>query len=96
MGVAQISMWSNVACIESYISKAKRRIGSCGEPDVTKVQGDKKALESTKNLQNYLQLSSAALGLVRQFMTVSLAFLSHHSGVMPSYASHRIPGNSLL
>ncbi len=42
MGVAQRIMQSNVAWIESYISKAKRRIGLHGEPDFTKVQRDRR------------------------------------------------------
>ncbi len=32
----------HTACIESYISRAKRRIDSHGEPDFTKVQRDRR------------------------------------------------------
>ncbi len=32
----------HAACIESYINKPMRRIGSHGEPDFTKIQIDKR------------------------------------------------------
>ncbi len=36
MGVVQSSMCNNTACIESYINKAKRRMGSHGELNIIK------------------------------------------------------------
>ncbi len=37
-------MWvkHKAECVESYISKAMRRIGSSGEPDITKIQRDRR------------------------------------------------------
>ncbi len=48
MGEAQSCMWGNAACVESYISEAMRRIGSQGDPDVTKNTERQEAWESAK------------------------------------------------
>ncbi len=42
MGVAKQHVKQQRACIELYISEDKRRIGSCGEPDVTEVHRDRR------------------------------------------------------
>ncbi len=75
MGVAQSNIWSKAACVKSYISKAKRRIGSHSETDFAKVQkagGMRIRKEGTQSKNNWAQHKYAPFWLLKWFTFTTL------------------------
>ncbi len=66
-------MWGNATCVESFISKAIRWIGSRGEPDVTKRQRGRRQGNPQRRIPG--NPGYAQLGRTHNFITLLLTSL---------------------